>query len=155
MPEPPGWLLDLALALADDPDEQTGDSILQGFRRGVAARLTEDPVFLDRLLGTEACRRDVAPVVEACDRLDRLTPLADRILKLAAAAASHGQDVPDSWKHYRHVSSVVGLLARLAEEAERNSDFGLRAEALDAWDRLLEAGVDWAIQAFDERVKEG
>lgn len=152
--EPPEWLLDLTVRLADDPDEKTGDLVVQTLRYPPASRLVEDRVFLGRLLKTSAARRDDRALLEACDRQNTLIPLADRILDLASTAAAEPAGSSTNWKRHRHVSGVVGLIARLVEETERENEFDLRTRALDAWDRLIEAGTAEAGRAFDDQVRD-
>jgi hypothetical protein len=129
--------------------------VLGAFKHGPAAELIRDRNLLARLLDTAACKRDMGPLVEACDRQDSLLPIAGKILELAASVSSGQLQVPMSWTDYHNLTSVVGLVARLAEEAESQGQYSWRTDALNAWDTLLEAGVAHAADALDARVEQG
>ena len=53
-------------------------------------------------------------------------------------------------ERYLGADQACDLLARLTEEAERTGDMGLRSDALDAWDRLLESGHHQAALHLEE-----
>lgn len=150
----PAWLVDLTVKLADDQDEDIGDAVLHALEYPPASQVVEDPDVLGRLLETAASRRSLDPLLAACDRQDNLLPLARRIINLGSQAAAESSESSWTWKRHRHLASVVGLLARLVEEAEREGRFEMLATALDAWDELVEAGVTEAARDFDKRIRD-
>lgn len=156
------WLREAMVRLADDSDEETGDTILRimGFLR--ADDLASDLTLLQDLLATKACRRHLEPLLEACDRLNQLAVVAKQVLDLADAAArpdamtDGGGRLDQAWDRHYTVSQIVGLVARLVEEAESGGDHELRSRALDAWDRLLKSDLSsQATSAVDNRIREG
>ncbi len=149
----PIMFLELALWLADDPDEKTGDFIAHGFARGTAHNFVRDLDYLHRLLNTNAARRNLHDLIRVCDQQDHLLPMADQIISLSATATSLKLTEFEYWRLWNNRRKAVGILARLAEEAERKADFETRTRAFDAWDSLLEIDDPAAGGAFDTRLK--
>jgi hypothetical protein len=148
----PAWLLELALRLADDPDDGVADAVVHGLAYGPVEGFARDPEFLRRLLGTRSGKRNLGAIIDACDRRDCLLPIADRVVDMARAAASTSNGDVEFWRRYHGTRRAVDVLARLVEEAERESEFAVRTTALDAWDALLDSCELSAAAAFDKRV---
>ncbi len=146
------WLLERALRLADDPDKKTGDAVIHGFASGPADGFTRDLDYLRRLLATGAAHRNLHVLIDACDRQDQLLSVADQVISLCDAAAAPEEHEVEYWSRWENSRTAVGILARLAEEAEREQDHNIRIRAFDAWDRLLEVGDPSAAGAFDMRL---
>ena len=148
----PGWLLEFVLQLSDDPGEKIGDSVIFGVAYGPIEELVRNREFFSRLLDTRAAIRNLSTIVEGCDRAAQLLPVADQIVELAMKAIHPRDDDVEYWRRCENTRRAVNALARLVEEAERESCFDVRTKALDAWDALIEAGEAVAVDAFDERV---
>ncbi len=146
--DPVPWVMDLAVWLAGECDRQTVETVLSTFFKPAAARLLEQKMFVTNLVSRALkAKHDIGPIVEACDRQALLQPIAGVLL---AAVKSVSETLHDyGWQAAHH---LTGLLARLVEEAEREGDFGLRNQALDAWDELLGAGVAFARVALAHRL---
>ncbi len=149
----PDWILDLALRLADDPDEKVADFVVLGIVRGPNDQLILNPEFFSRLLDTNGGTGNLSSIIDWCDRASQLLPVADQVLDLAMKAVQPPEDGKMYWHHYERSRRAVNALARLVEEAEQESRFDLRTRALDAWDALIEAGEPVAFDVFDRRVK--
>ncbi|HHQ47678.1 MAG TPA: hypothetical protein ENK19_02180 [Acidobacteria bacterium] len=146
----PGWLCELAIVLAGDADRQTSQTVVFTFLHPESSTLLHDRDLIDRLIsGAVGAGHDIGPIVEACDREALLRPVSGVVLSTAGALS--GTPDGQGWRAAHH---LTGLLARLVEEAEREGDFGLRNQALDAWDELLEAGVAFARTALAARLED-
>ncbi len=145
---PPPWLQKLAIELVSDTDQQTGRTVLFAFLKSGSAHLFSDREFVERLIAAALdSNHDLIPVVEACDRQACLQPVARVVLNMARELAGAPYN-----RRWREADELTGLLARLVEESEREQDFGLRNQALDAWDALLEANVPLARVALAFRL---
>jgi hypothetical protein len=105
------------------------------------------PELLAKLPLTKGGRAELSMLLHACDRRASLLPVASVLIAAARSAAA-------SSSHRWSWIGLGGILARLVEETERNDDLDTRADALDAWDDLLESGSQAAADALDERVIE-
>jgi hypothetical protein len=153
--EPPQWLIEVVLRLANDPDETVGERVIFGVAHGQVERLIRRPEVFKRLVESPAGTHNLSIIIEGCDRAAELLPLADRIIELAAAAGRTHDDSLEYWRRYENTRRAVNALARLVEESERESCFDVRTRALDAWDQLIMAGEPQAQTAFDRRIING
>jgi hypothetical protein len=150
----PNWLRDLTIELADNPDPEIGDIILGAFRGKAGDHLATDNYLVGRLLSTEAFKRRPKPLIDACDRHDRLLPVSEWVVAMARAVATARVDHQPQRPRWHEEAGLVNILARLVEETEREGDFATRAATLDTWDKLIDAGVLSAWTALDDRLQE-
>ena len=79
-------------------------------------------------------------------------PMGDRLLALAAALGE--PEAGGGMSRVLGQRKICGMLARLVEETGRCGKPVLRGRALDAWDRLIEAEVPFAVEQIDRRLQE-
>ena len=143
--EPPltDWTRQLTLLLANDEDESIGDAMLLGALQHADPELIESdvaPGFAADLSRTRAARRHVRKMLRFLDRYGSLLPLADDVLDLCRSVDAPIGGSP-TWKQRTDAEAACGMLDRLVVEAEQKQNLEVKAQALDAWDCLLESGT--------------
>ena len=144
----PAWARDYAVTLAEDVDEDVGNSILWIFRDQKFDHLVCDQAFIIAMARSAAAQRDPDDLIAACDRRGRLHPLAGTVLAIAHAATTGSIDPGDPWKRRHNAEQAAGLLIRLIQEAEQVDDQELIVHALDRLDSMIEKGAIGSTQAW-------
>lgn len=138
-PDAQPWMLELARALAEDADEQVGNSIVMLFQGSQETGLLDNDEFVSSVVRSAAGRRKPGPLIRACDKHGSLLRVADSILALAAATVAPSTESDDPGLFGFHAEQVTSLLVRLNQEAEQSQNGEVARLSLDALDRIIEA----------------